>query len=776
MALKWPRFNQLVTLLLLSVAYATCEIAAYLDGLPRPVGLGFGIGLFLLAFALMLYVRPEHESAKPTFKMTVLVGVLMLGPLVIEPLIRSVYGEGFPLELQLVNGLRIVGLVLAGLSAWRQLRRLAGLVALFLALFSSAMGDQAAIPYLLTIFALMGGLWLIIEYQTNSVTTQANLVGELAEKVPLRVPGRPFVLLGLVSLVGLSLVVAGPRRVLLYLGEFMPTSGGTGQTDLSARSGVGDGPEETAGDNARSAGMVETDKMIEDNKNSLIDAVNDMFGQTHKPNKDQERMVAAGLLQVTEYHGRLPENRRPSRDFGISRQGPKKPKNLTSQKARGVFEVEGRTPLHVRLVAYEQYDDVQQRWLEGRKPNNRYLDGEADYWMRINNFRDVDWYSANDRHKLKVADLRENLVPTPSHLQRFRINRVDRPDYYEWDFDGVLALAGRKRTPPGVVVSTDCQTLDPRRLPETAFLSLSGTSTFYPTLREVPSRFAAEIQQLAQAWAGDQPRGWPQIQAIRDRLRHDFQHDLQHNPPENHNATLLWFLKDSRRGPDYLFATAAAMMYRSLGYPSRVCLGYYAAPENYDAETNHTPVKTADLHIWPEVLLSDGQWLVVEPTPGFETLAPLKTWQELFVETLLATGLFLQRNAILCGVLLLVGVLLLWHRRRIQDGIALLVWNWRGVANWRAMVLGAVRILEERGRFSGLDRGPSQSLSNWAQQLPVTVQTPALHELITLAEWAAYATSPEPPKPIDELQAICRQALRSCSYQQFRRIQSGASA
>ena len=45
----------------------------------------------------------------------------------------------------------------------------------------------------------------------------------------------------------------------------MPTSGGTGDYDPFARYGVGDGPEETAGDNAQAAGMVETDKMIEDN-------------------------------------------------------------------------------------------------------------------------------------------------------------------------------------------------------------------------------------------------------------------------------------------------------------------------------------------------------------------------------------------------------------------------------------------------------------------------------------------------------------------------------
>src|SRR5690242_12689576 len=102
--------------------------------------------------------------------------------------------------------------------------------------------------------------------------------------------------------------------------------------------------------------MVETDRMIEDNKNSLIDAVSDLYGPPHKPPKDQERMVAGGRVDVIQNHGELPDNRRPSRDFDTSRQGPKADKKPSSRDARGLFEVQGRTPLHVRLVAYESYD------------------------------------------------------------------------------------------------------------------------------------------------------------------------------------------------------------------------------------------------------------------------------------------------------------------------------------------------------------------------------------------------------------------------------------
>jgi hypothetical protein len=106
-------------------------------------------------------------------------------------------------------------------------------------------------------------------------------------------------------------------------------------------------------------------------------------------------------------------------------------------------------------VTYETYDPAEKRWLEGQKPGSRLFEAEGGDWMAIGNLRAVSWYAQDDRHRLKVANL-DNLVPTPSHLTRLRIYKVDKPDYYE----GVLALAGRKRTPPGVVVMTGCRTLD----------------------------------------------------------------------------------------------------------------------------------------------------------------------------------------------------------------------------------------------------------------------------------------------------------------------------
>lgn len=749
------------TVAFMAVAYATCEVAAYPDGRLRAFGVVFGCVLLAAAVLLAAFIRrpagPKHRLTWP-FTLLLLAGFAV--PLVGEPILRHLLGEGFPLELQVVNALRSLGLLLAGLATFPRLRRLAAVVALFLALFASAMGDQPAIPYLLVAFALCGGAWLVLEHRTSHGNESATVSGELAKRVRLRLPYREVVLFGLVAAVALTVVIAGPKRVMLTLGELLPTSGGTGDTDPYARYGVGIGPEEVAGDNARSAGMVETEKAIEDNKDALVDVVSDMYGPPHKPQEDQERLVAGGKADVTQTDGKPPDNRRPSRDFDTSRKGPGdagQPKE--SIAARGRFEVEGRTPLHVRVVTYGRYIAGEKRWEEGRQPGGRLLDHTGGDWMEVRGQSSGHWYTANDHHRLKVADATNNLVPTPASLTRFRIQRVDKPNYYEWAYDGVLGLAGRMRTPPGVVVNTECRTLVPADLPDDAF----PTVGFNTAWTEVPNPPVGDLTRIATAWAGDKPRGWPQVNAVLSRLRAEYTPDRRTVAPADHPAPVLWFLEESRRGPDYLFASAAALLLRSLGYPARVCLGYYASPDKFDSTTQHTPVSDDDLHVWPEVLLGDGQWLVVEPTPGYDVLPALKPWDEQLLDALTGVARWGVRNAVSLAAGMVVFVLLVVFRRHVFDAVVTLAWVVFPGRTWRQVALRGMKLLERRAALAGRRREVGETLAEWTSRLPNT--DAALSRLRLFAEWAAYA--PVSPLSEPDVTAVCREAIRRWPYRRF---------
>ena len=87
------------------------------------------------------------------------------------------------------------------------------------------------------------------------------------------------------------------------------------------------------------------------------------------------------------------------------------------------------------------------------------------------------------------------------------------------------------------------------------------------------------------------------------------------------------------------------MLLRSLGYPTRVVSGLYAAPGRYDPRTRHTPVTGEDVHFWAEVRLPDGLWVAVEPTPGYELMPPVRAWSERIAQALAAAGRWVRGHA-----------------------------------------------------------------------------------------------------------------------------------
>lgn len=777
MAPEVSKIVRRITFVLVALATIATEIAADEQ---RPLLRSIGIGSIGIAIAFVLnwlVPFPEDPKRKPPLWLTVLVLLAAGAPFLIEPFRRDWFNDGNPLELQMVYGLRNVALALVVFSGWLLCLRIAAITSLFLILFATASTNDTAMMVLLGLYTTCGALWLMLTYWTGLRSVFVPPEKEVNLEVQTQSNRWSWVGLGVLGLLlGLSLavIVVGPQKTVYVLGEWLPTSGGTGDTDPFARSGIGDGPEEAAGDNAQAAGMVDTEKLIEDNRNALIDAVGDTYGPPHKPNKDQERMVAAGLADVIQFHGKLPENRRPSRDFDTGRKGPQAKKSPSeSQNARGVFEVQGRTPIHVRLVVYEKYDVSKNRWLEGRRPTNRLLEEEGNDWMRLGHLREADWYSSVERHQLKVADLKSNIVPTPTTLTRFKIRRVDRADYYEWDFEGVLAIAGRGRTPSGVIVYTDSVTFDWQNLPESSLMTISPSKNPAHQLNHIPEEIRPQIEQIAQQWAGHLPQGPRQIEAIINQLRNGYEHNREISSPEDHPHPVLWFLNESRTGPDYLFASSATFLLRALGYQTRLCLGYYASPDSYDRKTGHTPVKANDLHFWTEVKSRDGHWLVVETTPGYEMLTPEIPLREKILNTLSQAGKWILEHSLAVIVLVLITMGIGFWRREIWDFILSQWWSWFPSRTWEKQVFRTLNLLEKRGRWTGHARPNQTTPPRWMRQLtppPSESDSQDWNQLARMAEWACYAPQMASPWSIDEVHAVCRSVLSCCSLRYWRKI------
>jgi transglutaminase-like putative cysteine protease len=770
MAPEASRFVHQVTFVLLLLACAATEIAA-VDGRSIPVSLVLATVWIAFAVGLgRLVPAPKDERGMPP--RWVLLALLCLAgvPFFLEPVRRRLAGMGYPLELQMVFALRNLGLGLAACASWRLCLRLACIVSLFLMLFAIAMTDHPAVLTLLGLYTAAGSVWLMAVYWTG---LQRFFVQESPLAVEIQSEGRRlpwltvFVAVALVGCV-LGLVAFAPQHSARVLGQWLPTSGGTGDYDPFARGGTNDGDDEVQGQNARSTGMVLSDTFLDSPLPTLYDMLSDMYGEPFKP-KDQERAMALDR-QTTAGESKKPpaDNLRPNREFPTTRNSPRRPRESTDRAARALFEVQGRTPLHVRATAYDVFDGV--AWQEA--PLNLAtcsLEKEPkSNWMRVQERQPPAVFALAETHQFKITSSLGIWLPTPPHLTRFRVGRVDQAGFFAWGPDRILRMAQRK-TPAGIVVETECRTVDPRKLEDVSFLGLGREPFFYGA---VPADLNSEVSALAQRWADEQPQGWRQMAAILQHLRAEYTLDPAARVPDDCHDPLGHFLLRAKRGPDYQFATAAAVLLRVLGCQTRLVNGFYVAPEHYDPLTRHTPVVQEDLHFWTEVLLPCGEWLVLEPTPGYEVMGPNQPLSERIFSACaaLASWAWQQVAPLSVGAIMLVGAW--WRRRELLDLSLRIFWRWFPGPSWQQCVRRALWLLEWRGRCAGRPRRASQTVQLWLRTtLPEPIsQDTELEQLTRMAEWAAYAADLAPPWQRTEVDNICRHVVHDWTLRRWRSV------
>ena len=103
--------------------------------------------------------------------------------------------------------------------------------------------------------------------------------------------------------------------------------------------------------------------------------------------------------------------------------------------------------------------------------------------------------------------------------------------------------------------------------------------------------------------------------AIQDYLTSPqvgFQYDAS-IPRGDGNSALVDFLTRTQRGFCQQFASAMAVLLRTLGIPARVAVGFTQG--TYDAGLRAFDVTTENAHTWVEVLFPGYGWLPFEPTP-----------------------------------------------------------------------------------------------------------------------------------------------------------------
>ncbi len=105
------------------------------------------------------------------------------------------------------------------------------------------------------------------------------------------------------------------------------------------------------------------------------------------------------------------------------------------------------------------------------------------------------------------------------------------------------------------------------------------------------------------------------IEAVADYIRYAADYDLKYDPAlDQEDNVVIAFLEDYRRGVCRHYASAATLLFRSLGVPARYVSGY--APRMRAGE--EIPVYAEQGHAWVEVYIDSFGWRPVEVTPSDE--------------------------------------------------------------------------------------------------------------------------------------------------------------
>lgn len=688
-----------------------------------------------------------------------------------EALLRWTEVSGQPFELLTMGVIRnmVAGLAIA--SVWTRPQRLGVLLSLFLVQFDVTTSRAPAITVLAVIFLSGAAGWMCLSYW-DSLT--GLLRGQRRAHGPrwiLLIPAGVLLFLGIGS-------AASDNRVATALWGIVPSSGGSGAGDPYARQGVGDGEMLVAGTTQiQSFAPIEDAPFLQDDQPSLYD----LFDDSYEPEMGPQRMDRAISLppelsrRIREHLHRKTE--KAHRQFSTLRQA-RDQKPLAPAPdilSNALFYVAGRVPLHLRLEVYDLFDGV--TWypetIREETPGLTLVESGGKPWVRLTDRGGARGYlGAAETHALKIVRFHSNVIPAPQYLHGVHIDRVDRVDMFRHGPEGLVAL-DRDQLPSLVPIHLASRPVDWDRVAaETR--SLLQTPHRVET-SDVPAPLdPARLRALALQWSPESQPGWSQVIAVIDRLRRDYTLDPDWRAKDSDIPPVQQFLFESRRGPDYQFATAAALLLRSLGYSTRVVSGFYATPRKYDSRSRHTPVEPSDVHFWTEVRVAGGDWLTIDASPGYEVLGPVPGLLERCRAALRSACVWVVQHPGSCLALVVLGVVAWLARYRLRDMYLVACCRLATLRCPSDTVVATVRLLRKRAKLAGLSIAPSQTYHAWLGQFLQHAESPelaaALTDLRRLIDEAAYSARGH--RHSAAIRLCCMRCQQGCSLDWLRNIAS----
>ena len=278
----------------------------------------------------------------------------------------------------------------------------------------------------------------------------------------------------------------------------------------------------------------------------------------------------------------------------------------------------------------------------------------------------------------------------------------------------------------------------------------------------LPGNISPRVRALANQLTAHAPTAYDKAVALRDYLL-TIPYDFYPPPQPPGSETVDNFLFVDKRGVCEQFATALAVMLRTLGIPARLVAGYGAG--QYNGLSGFYTVRASDAHAWVEAYFPGYGWVPFDPTPGWTPspyTAPVQQWlfssalkglPSLPLGDLAASGAALMGAAsiplfalFVIGVLGLAGWLVWLGLRQLRRAQPVGFGAIDGDLNRRRILAAYTAGQRRLKRF----RRPSETPSEFARRLGM----PDWDEVTRAAEQAAYRPQAPSPSLAEKVQKI----------------------
>ncbi len=690
------------------------------------------------------------------------------------------------LEFLLLAGLRNVALAAAAMSGQPKMLRVGAVSSLFVVLIAFALGGGLLLLLFAAAYAMVAILWLMVR---NWATLDRLAPAAAGSVAGFRLPRRPAMTLGVLAFLALVVsVLAYPENLDAFLRTLAGwTDAGSPRVDRAEQ-------QRLAYVNRKALGALADRKYGGEaaTPEQASSPGDEGAGGDGQQSSDGEARPAQQPS---------PERQRPD-DFSLLRD--RSPSEETgSDHDEVLFQAKGQGPMHLPVTTYRGTDG--KKWQADPHRSGPQFSAEltdGDGWLTVlqplgfSLDPSTPGGSARGGDLPRLADHEDSIEWSRAMARQMALQmqgggRVVEPQTMPLDVkrlaDALSQGQGKANDPEHLLTPYDLEVIR-RRLeqsPDMADRVIRMLERSDDFRRDFLHRYLAwrmaqraqpvppEVDRLVRSWTEGKRPGWEQVQGVVQGLRNHAEHDPDATVPPDTDDPMKHFLLESRRGPDYMFASTAAILLRHLGHPSRMVGGFYVRPDAYRRLTGTTPVRSGDLHYWTQVQLPDGLWVNLEPTPGFEPARPPQPWTSPWIAAWERASRFAQQHA--AGTLLvglaLVGAVL--FRRRLAERAATLWWAVRLRGRLDRAVVATWRLLEHRSRLAGCPRPRGRTLLGW--YAPLLAEKPQVQSLVgelsEIADWAAHAPGglrAQGPWSEPRVRRTCREAVGLCSVSALR--------